>query len=142
MSEDQNIQRGPDGKFVPGASPNPGGKTKAWRAARKLIDARLNELVEHCVFMALHGSGSHMRMLLDRVFPSVKPGAEPVEVEGLADAKPEDRASVLIREIGRGMLDAETGAKLLNALSSAEQMALLEEIKRRVAATEGNRDLL
>lgn len=143
MSDGQNsIQRDDRGHFRKGTSGNPGGRTKKWHEARKLIDAKLPELIETAIFMALHGDMQAMNMLLQRSFPALKPGAEAIGIEGFAEAAPEDRAAVLVREIGQGTLDADTGTMLLKALSAAEQTALLEAVKKRLENAVGHRDLI
>lgn len=137
------VPRDNAGRFVAGhGSANPGGKTKKWREARKLIDERLAELIETCVFMAQHGSEAHMRLLLDRAMPTLKPMAEPLVIEGLAEAEPGDRVDVVMRAVGAGELSADDASKLLTALAGAEDVQDSLVLRARLQSAEQNRDLL
>lgn len=145
MSEQQDSKttsRDERGRWLPGQSGNPTGRSRPSRIVREKIAERLDDVLASLFFLIDHGDTSAIKLALERVAPALKPETEPNEIAGLVEATTmKDKADAVIHAVAAGSLDADRAAKILQAITNAAALSELEELKARIAALE-HRDLV
>lgn len=125
------------GRFLPGKSGNPKGRTPEIGKVRALLEPRREELVQKAVELALEGDSIALRMCLDKLAPQPKATAEPVKVPGLCEADTlTDKAATILNAIGVGVIPPDIGAVLISALGNIARIAELDELAARVTEIE------
>lgn len=125
------------GRFLPGKSGNPKGRTPEIGKVRALLEPRREELVQKAVELALEGDSRALRVCLDKLAPQPKATAEPVEVPGLREAGTlTEKAGAILDAIGAGAVPPDIGAALLAALGNVARITEIDELAARVAALE------
>lgn len=130
--------------FVKGQVANPKGRPSGLpdrrTRYRELIEARMPELVQKCVDLALQGDMQAMRLCLERVIPVLRPG------DDLISIVVPDRCG--IGEIGQslvvaalnGKLSPSTAHSLMNVLIGQARVMEVEAFEKRLAALESQLD--
>jgi hypothetical protein len=126
------------GKFLPGVSGNPGGRTTAAsRRVRQLLEADAEQYVQMLKKAASEGDSVALRIVFDRINPPAKAVAESVELPALFCADTFDaKAQALLDSVARGELPPDIGAQMLGALSAVLRVHEIDELVRRIAALE------
>ena len=137
MNSRKDQGRDKSGRFLPGRSGNPKGRTPEIGKVRELLEPRREELVQKAVDLALDGDGVALRLCVDRLAPQPKATAEPVTVPGLREAETlTEKAGAIVDAIGAGAIPPDVGASLLGALGTVARITELDELAARVAALE------
>jgi hypothetical protein len=124
-------------RFEPGQSGNPSGRPAGSGFAAKLrtaIEGDVSEIIEAVVDAAKGGDLTAAKLLLDRVFPALKPVDCPVTIprgHSLSDCG----TSVLDNALG-GMLTPDQADRLMSAISKQARVVEVDELVRRVEALE------
>lgn len=105
---------------------------------RELIEARMPELVQKCVDLALQGDMQAMRLCLERVLPPVRPGDELVELQldrslGLAG-----QARAVIDAVFGGNLSPTSASTMMTAIAAQVRIVEVDELERRLLALESS----
>jgi hypothetical protein len=128
------------GKFKPGQSGNPKGRTPGTGAVAKLresIAEHLPEIIAQLVTQAASGDVQASRLLLERVLPSLKPIEEPVALslphgEGITA-----QGAAVVAAVANGTLSPGQGASLLAGLGSLARIKEVDELTERITKLEG-----
>lgn len=124
-------------KFTKGASGNPKGKPSGLTTAAKIrtaIQDALPAILEIVVKAAQSGDMQACKILMDRVCPTLKPQALPVNVP--TDGTLVDQGNEVIRATLAGEIPPDIGAQLITALSNQGKLVDLEEMANRLARIE------
>ncbi len=130
--------RGPDGRFLPGASGNRRGRplgssNRASLMVEQLLEDRAQALAEKVIEMALAGDGLALRLCLERLLPARKERhlllqlPEPVTVEDITAG---------FRRVVEALTDGRLTPSETNSVA-----ALLESARRTLETTELDRRL-
>ena len=130
--------------FQPGMSGNPAGrkpgKTLKITELRKAIEFRADEILQSVINAAIAGDLQAAKMLLDRVCPTLKPQAMPINLQvhnSLAD-----QGNEIIKSAMLGEIPPEIATQLIAALSNQAKIIETDELLKRVEELEqknGNR---
>lgn len=115
-------------KFQKGKSGNPGGKkpgTKDKRTElRALLQPHAAELLQKAVDMALEGDQAALRMCLDRICPTIKATAEPVETDIPTTGTLAEQGQALFQAVAKGKISSDEASSLMSIL--AGQVRIIE----------------
>ena len=126
-------------KFKAGQSGNPAGRPrgalgKATKWRMKLEphgDALFKVAVEH----ALDGDMTALKLCLERISPPVKPSSDPVIFDLSGDTL-SDKAESVLQAIADGVIDVDSGRKLIGAISDLGKIIEVDSILERLEALE------
>ena len=124
-------------KFEPGQSGNPNGRPVGSGFAAKLrsaIEDDVPEIIEAVVDAAKSGDLTAAKLLLDRVFPTLKPIDSPVTVPQGQSLS--DRGKLVLDSTLEGLLTPDQADRLLSAISKQARVVEVDELVRRVEALE------
>ena len=128
----------PSGRWRPGQSGNPAGKPPGSGALQKLraqVAAEMPGVIQRLVLSAREGDVQAAKLLLDRVFPALKP-TEHVELPAVGSGALTARADAILTAVGSGQISAATGRHLISALASVAKLREVEELEERLSALE------
>jgi len=124
-------------KFKKGTSGNPKGRTPAHITVSKLRDtlsddipAILTKLVE----LAKEGDTTAIKMILDRVYPALKPQALPINLP--TNGTLAEQGNEIIRATLSGEIPPDIGSQLITALSNQGKLIELQEMAERLQRIE------
>ena len=126
-----------------GQSGNPAGRSKGAGQVAKLratILGHVPEIIENLVVAALAGDTSAAKLLIERAIPVLKSVEEPVRLPMPADAALADHGRAILAAAGAGALSPGQVASLLNALGALAKVIETDELEKRIAALEENRN--
>lgn len=131
----------PRGKpFVKGQVANPRGRPPGVpdrrTRYRELIEARMPELIERCVCLALQGDVQALRLCLERVLPAVRPGDETVVLPEGAGEGLGARAAAVVGAAMSGQLSLGAADALIGILGGQARVLEFEDLLRRIEALE------
>jgi len=132
----------PTQKFKPGISGNPNGRPKdktPGAKLRKAIEAKADEILQAVIDAAILGDIQACKMLLDRITPTLKPQALPINlavVDGLAA-----QGNEIIKATLSVAVPPDIGAQLITALSNQGKLIELQELADRLDHLEKNLEL-
>ena len=125
--------------FKKGQSGNPAGKPKGavskMTKLRQSIEADLPDIIAAVTEQAKAGDMAACKLLMDRVMPALRPTDQPVTLP-LAGADLGADGRAVVSAVGDGSVTPETGAKLLQGLSSLARITEVDELVRRIEALE------
>lgn len=132
------------GQWKPGQSGNPKGRTPAQtsRAAlREQISEALPAIIRKLLAQARKGDVQAARTLLERVLPPARTEAASVNLPEVAAAKTfTERAESLFRAAVSGEIAPDIAAQLLTGITQSARTAHMDEMERRLAALEAERN--
>jgi hypothetical protein len=83
-----------------------------------------------------------MRILMDRMYPKLRPIAVQVEVPGLAEAGTlTDKAKAIINAAATGQIGTDNAQELLQALSALANVTAVDELQRQIFFLKHGHDL-
>ena len=126
-------------KFKAGQSGNPKGRPKGalgkatrWRQA---LEPHGDDLFKVAVDHALSGDMQALKLCLERISPPVKPNSEPVTFD-LSGETLSDKAESVLQAIADGVIDVDSGRKLIGAISDLGKIIEVDSILERLEALE------
>jgi hypothetical protein len=115
-------------KFQKGKSGNPKGKPLGAKDKRTELRALLQPhaagLLQKVVDMALQGDQAALRMCLDRLVPTVKATAEPVETDIPTNGSLAEQGQALFQAAAKGKISTDEASNLMSIL--AGQVRIVE----------------
>jgi hypothetical protein len=126
-------------KFRKGESGNPAGRPKGSGLSgrlRQAIEKDSEAILAALIDQAKTGDVQAARILLDRVCPSLKAQAQPVEVEGLAAGGLVERATAALDAAANGNIAPDVAAGLVAAVGTLARVAEIEDLEKRLQALE------
>ena len=124
--------------FQKGQSGNPNGRPRKPRvtptALFNRISAELPAVIDKLVDHAKDGDTRAAKLLLERVYPAVRPQAQPVAFHATGTLT--ELAEGIVQGISQGAIPPDTGAYILTALGGLARLKELDELERRMAALE------
>ena len=123
--------------FVKGQSGNEAGRPKGTTTASKIrkdIEEALPDILATVVKAAKGGDMTAAKILIDRLCPTIKPVALPINLPvngGLVE-----QGGEVIRATMSGEIPPDIGAQLITALSNQGKLIDLEEVSSRLANIE------
>jgi hypothetical protein len=124
-------------KYKPGQSGNPNGRPKDKTPAtqlRKSIAGDMQDIIDKLVELAKDGDVQAAKVLLDRVCPTLKPQAMPVNVP-IGDTLPDTGGNIIVATL-TGQIPPDIGAALITALSNQGKLIELQELAERLSRIE------
>lgn len=128
----------PPGRWKPGQSGNPKGRTPGTGDVAKVraaIAECMPELLDKLKAQALEGDVSAARLLLERTIAPLK-AVEPTQSLTLPDGTLTAQGRAVLASVAAGELAPGQGAQLLAAIGSLARVAEIDELAARVAALE------
>ena len=124
-------------KFKPGQSGNPGGRPKRDTAqlAEKLKTHGASVL-QVVVDQALTGDMVACRLILERLYPPIKPSSQPVQFEAPQAASLSATGQNVVNAIAAGSIAPDTGSQIINALSNLAKIIEVDELTKRIEILE------
>lgn len=126
-------------KFKAGQSGNPAGRPKGalgkatrWREA---LEPHGDELFKVAVEHALDGDMQALKLCLERISPAIKPSSDPVMFD-LSGNTLSDKAESVLQAIADGVIDVDSGRKLIGAISDLGRIIEVDSILERLEALE------
>jgi hypothetical protein len=129
----------PTPKFKPGISGNPNGRPKNKTTAtllRKSIAEAMPEIILTLIEQAKGGDVAAAKCLIDRVCPTLKPQAIPINLP--LNGSLAEQGNEVIKATMAGQIPPDIGSQLITALSNQAKIIEIDELTRRVEALEEN----
>jgi len=121
--------------FTKGKSGNPSGRPKKDTANLKPLLAQHGESVlQKVIDAALDGDLTACKLVLDRLYPAIKPQAMPVNVP-VGETLPETGNNI-VTETMTGNVAPDIGASLITALSNQAKLVEFTELSQRLERIE------
>lgn len=124
--------------FKPGQSGNPAGRTPGHGEVAKLrksIADHIPDIITSLVTQAKGGDVAASRLLLERVFPAIKP-VEQAQAIKLPEGTLTEQGGAVLAAIASGELAPGQGAQLLAAIGTLGKVAKFDELEARLSAIE------
>ena len=125
-------------KFQPGQSGNPAGRAKGKplkvTGLRKAIEARADDVLQAVINAAINGDMAACKMLLDRITPTLKPQALPINLP-VMETLPE-QGDEIIKAAVSGQIPPDIGSQLITALANQAKIIETDDLMRRIEALE------
>ena len=128
----------PPGRWKPGESGNPKGRTPGTGEVAKLraaIAGRVPEILDKLMTQALEGDTSAARLLLERAIAPLKAAEQPQALT-LPDGSLTDQGRAVLASVAAGELAPGQGAALLSGIGTLARVSEIDELAARVAALE------
>ena len=132
----------PPHAWKPGTSGNPAGRKPGAGAIAKLraaIGEQVPAILERLAAAALAGDVGAARLLLERVIPPLKPSEELAPMT-LPDGTLTEQGRAVLMAVAAGELAPGQGAALLASLGTLAKLTEADELERRIAALEGQKN--
>ena len=127
------------GKWKPGVSGNPKGKTPGSGELQKLratLAADVPGILAGLVTAAKGGDVQAARLILERILPPVKAIEQAVELQLPNDGTLTAKASAVLSAVAAGELAPSQGAALLGAIGTLARITEIDEMATRITALE------
>jgi hypothetical protein len=130
-------------KFQPGQSGNPAGRAKGKplkvTELRKAIEAKADDILQAVINAAILGDMTACKMLLDRITPTLKPQALPINLP-VMETLPE-QGDEIIKAAVSGQIPPDIGSQLITALAAQGKLIELQELAERLSRIEKKLEL-
>lgn len=129
-------------KWKPGQSGNPNGRPKGkgpFAELRESISGHVPDIIARLAEQAKEGDVAASRLLLERVYPAMKPVEAPQPIE-MPKGTLTERGKAVLEAIGEGELAPAQGAALVAAIGALARVVEVDELARRIEALEARRD--
>lgn len=131
------VDRCTNGRFVRGNKASPGRPPGSGFVAelRNKLTHDVDKIIEVLRDQAIAGDPQSMRILLDRVLPSLRP-IELATPLSLPDSSLTDQGRAVLAAVASGDLAPGQGAQLLAAIGTLSKVSEIDELAKRVAQLE------
>lgn len=127
-------------KFQKGKSGNPAGKPKGAKDRRTELRALLQpyaaELLQKAVDLALEGDPAALRMCLDRICPTIKATAEPVETNIPTTGTLAEQGQALFQAAAKGKISSDDASNLMSILAGQVRIIEATSLDERIQVLE------
>lgn len=130
------------GRFAPGHSGNPGGRSGQTQAIRAKLAEGAEAVTRKILAAAKKGDMQACRLILERLVPPMKPTSEPVQFD-LDDTDLPSAARSIMRAVAGGQLAPDQGKSLIDGLGAvarvievAELQKAIEELRQQIGGTQ------
>jgi hypothetical protein len=127
----------PTPKFKPGVSGNPAGRPKGQHPAHNLrntIVENMPQVIESLVNLAKNGDVQAAKVLLDRVCPTLKPQAMPINLS--VNGSLAEQGREIINATLSGQIPPDIGSQLIIALANQTKLIEIQELEQRISNLE------
>ncbi len=136
-----NTESGRPWQFKPGQSGNPAGKPpgtrhKATQAVQAMLEGETESLTRKAIELALEGDTVALKLCLDRLAPTLKPSAPPLQLDGPLPNSLTATARAFVSAAARGEIAPDLAAQMVSAVASVARVEELEQLKDRMEALE------
>lgn len=125
-------------QWKPGVSGNPKGRPKGqgpFAAVREEIAGHMPAIIKRLAEQAKEGDVAAARLLMERIYPALKPVEVPVALE-LPGASLSDDGRAVLAAVANGSVAPTQGAALVAAIGALARVVEVDELMARVAALE------
>lgn len=132
------VKQKPPGRWKKGESGNPAGRKPGNDTVTKIragIAARVPELLEKLMTLALEGDTGAARLLLERAIAPLK-AMEPTQPITLPDGTLTDQGRAVLAAVAAGALAPGQGSQLITAIGALARVAEIDELSARITALE------
>ncbi|WP_337999543.1 DUF5681 domain-containing protein [Pseudomonas chlororaphis] len=119
------------GRFKPGNSGNPGGRSGQTQAIRAKLAEGADAVTRKVLAAAKKGDMQACRLILERLVPPIKPTSEPVQFE-LDDADLPSAARSIMRAVAGGQLAPNQGKSLIDGLGAVARVIEVAELQKAI----------
>jgi len=119
------------GRFAPGQSGNPGGRSGQTQALRAKLAEGADAVTRKILSAAKKGDMQACRLILERLVPPIKPTSEPVQFE-LDDTDLPSAARSIMRAVAAGQLAPDQGKSLIDGLGAVARVIEVAELQKAV----------
>lgn len=130
-STDATPGRVAGGRFAPGHSGNPGGRSGQTQAIREKLAAGADAVTRKILAAAKKGDMQACRLILERLVPPVKATAEVVSFD-LDDTDLPSAAKSILRAVAAGNLPPDQGRSLIEGLGAVARVIEVAELQKAV----------
>lgn len=123
--------RDKDGKWKPGQSGNPGGRSGQTQELRARLAEGAEAVTRKVLTAAKKGDMQACRLILERLVPPIKPTAETVRFE-LDDSDLPSAAKSILRAVAAGELPPDQGKALIEGLGAVARVIEVAELQKAV----------
>ena len=138
IDDRQQSDRGPRGRFAPGNKASPGRPPGRGPVAEMRIKLAtdLDKIIDTLRRQALAGDMQAIRIILDRVQPTLRPVDMPTTLALPADGTLADQARAVVQAAADGDLAPAQAAQIVTALGGVAKIIETTELMRRIEALE------
>ncbi|AZE37702.1 hypothetical protein C4K06_4687 [Pseudomonas chlororaphis subsp. aureofaciens] len=119
------------GRFKPGNSGNPGGRSGQTQAIRAKLAEGADAVTRKVLAAAKKGDMQACRLILERLVPPIKPTSEPVQFE-LDDTDLPSAARSIMRAVAGGQLAPDQGKSLIDGLGAVARVIEVAELQKAI----------
>lgn len=123
--------RDKSGKWKPGQSGNPGGRSGETQAIRAKLAKGATAVTAKVLEAAKDGDMQACRLILERLVPPIKPTSEPVQFE-LDDTDLPSAARSILRAVAAGQIAPDQGKSLIEGLGAVARVIEVAELQKAV----------
>jgi hypothetical protein len=119
------------GRFAPGHSGNPGGRSGQTQAIRAKLAEGAEAVTRKILAAAKKGDMQACRLILERLVPPMKPTSEPVQFD-LDDTDLPSAARSIMRAVAGGQLAPDQGKSLIDGLGAVARVIEVTELQKAI----------
>lgn len=133
----KTVDRSPTGRFTKGNRASPGRPTGRGKVAelRDLLAQDMEQIITVLRKQALAGDPQAIRILLDRVLPSLRPIELPTLLD-IPQGNLAQQAHAVVLAVAKGDIATSQGAQIITALSGVAKIVETTELATRIQALE------
>ncbi|MDD2367621.1 MAG: DUF5681 domain-containing protein [Desulfuromonadaceae bacterium] len=130
----------PTKKFKPGESGNKAGRPPGIKdrrvELRELLRPHAADLMQTAVNLALSGDQAALRMCLDRICPTIKATAEPVETGIPTTGSLAEQGQAIFKAAAKGKISSDEASSLMSILAGQIRIEEATNLDNRIKALE------